>query len=116
MRLKWMDEVVNWNHCCGVVIEYISSRGGMIMSRSSEVLFFQPISDVLANVSNSFFSPFLAGVLSPITNGTRYKKDGGFFSRWPISSLIFHQSLLLLYSLYRQLIVDDGPRAIPILF
>lgn len=69
------------------------------MSRSSEVLFFQPISDVLANVSNSFFSPFLTGVLFPINNGTTYKKDGRFFPRWPISSLIFHQSLLLILCL-----------------
>lgn len=59
------------------------------MSRSPEVLFFQPISDVLANVSNSFFSPFLAGVLSPINNGTTYKKMGGFFPAGPYRASSF---------------------------
>lgn len=83
------------------------------MSRSSEVRFFQPISDVLANISSSFFSPFLAGVLSPITNGTTYKKMVGFSPAGPYRASSFTK--VYLYSVYRQLIVDDGPRAIPIL-
>lgn len=53
------------------------------------------------------------GVLSPITNGTTYKKMGGFFPAGPCRASSFTK--VYLYSVYRQLIVDDGPRAIPIL-
>lgn len=44
------------------------------------------------------------GVLSPITNGTTYKKMGGFFPAGPYRASSFTK--VYLYSVYRQLIVE----------
>lgn len=83
------------------------------MLHSSEVLFFSTDIGCLGECFKLLFSPFLAGVLSPITNCTTYKKMGGVFPAGPYRASSFTK--VYLYSVYRQLIVD-GPRAIPILF
>lgn len=61
----------------------------------------------------SFFSPFLTGVLSPITNCTTYKKMGGFFPAGPYPASSFTK--VYFYTLSIGSFIVDGPRAIPIL-
>lgn len=83
------------------------------MSRSSEVIFFFNRYRMSWRISLAPFSLLSwPGVLSPITNGTTYKR-WGFFPADPCRASSFTK--VYLYSVYRQLIVDDGPRAMQIL-